>query len=414
MKFSKSSQLFLVSAIGLLVAALLSACAITTIDYVFVASSAASAASGNGEIDTYAVDSQSGALRPVDEAVSTGGAGPVAMAVSSDYANLYVANKGNSTVVHFSIASSGVLTQKDSVTVGGIPAALAVNTAGTWLYVVYSNASSVPAVSASLVAYPLSSGTIGAASTPVPLAVPGFTTDFMVPTGITVLADNSTVQGNALFITAYDRSAYNPGGTPTSNANPGWVFGFTIGSGGALTASTGSPWQAGIKPSALASDPTDRFVYVTDFASSQLIAYTILDGSTLNFLPNGPFKTGAEPSAIVVDPRGKFIYVANALDSTVSPYAITLATGSPTAVLGTHSSPYGGTDPEPVALTIDPALGRYLYAACLQGNSISGFRIDPIAGTMSITQSTPYPTGSEPTAVVSIPHGNTAVQTVTP
>jgi 6-phosphogluconolactonase (cycloisomerase 2 family) len=336
------------------------------------------------------------------------------MTVSADYANLYVANKGNNTVVHFSIASSGVLTQKDSVTIGGTPAALAVNTAGTWLYVVYSNASSKPALSARLAAYPLSSGTIGAASTPVPLAVPGFTTDFIVPTGITVLANNSTVQGNALFITAYDQSAYNPGGTATSNANPGWVFGFAIGSGGALSASTGSPWQAGIKPSALASDPTDRFVYVTDFASSQLIAYTILDGNTLSFLPNGPFKTGAEPSAIVVDPRGKFIYVANALDSDVSAYAITLATGSPTSVIGTHSSPYGDTDPEPVALTIDPALGRYLYVACLQGNSLSGFRIDPTSGAMSTTESTPYPTGAIPTAVVSIPHGNTAIQTVTP
>ena len=63
MKFSKLSQLFLVSSLGLLVATLLTACAIITIDYVFVASSAGSGTSSNGQIETYAVDSQSGALR---------------------------------------------------------------------------------------------------------------------------------------------------------------------------------------------------------------------------------------------------------------------------------------------------------------------------------------------------------------
>ena len=43
MKFSKLSQLFLVSSIGLLVATLLTACQLVTIDYVFVSSSAGTA-----------------------------------------------------------------------------------------------------------------------------------------------------------------------------------------------------------------------------------------------------------------------------------------------------------------------------------------------------------------------------------
>ena len=56
-------QLFLVSAIGLLVATFLTACQLVTIDYVFVASSAGTAAGTNGQIETFAADSQSGALR---------------------------------------------------------------------------------------------------------------------------------------------------------------------------------------------------------------------------------------------------------------------------------------------------------------------------------------------------------------
>ena len=63
MKFSKLSQLILVSSIGLLVATLFTACAITTIDYVFVANSTGTGTSNDGQIETYAADSQSGALR---------------------------------------------------------------------------------------------------------------------------------------------------------------------------------------------------------------------------------------------------------------------------------------------------------------------------------------------------------------
>jgi DNA-binding beta-propeller fold protein YncE len=47
-----------------------------------------------GQIQTYAADSQSGALRTDRAAVSSGGVNPVSMAVTSDYANLYVANAG--------------------------------------------------------------------------------------------------------------------------------------------------------------------------------------------------------------------------------------------------------------------------------------------------------------------------------
>jgi 6-phosphogluconolactonase (cycloisomerase 2 family) len=417
MKFSKSSQLFLVSSIGLLVATLLTACSITTIDYVFVASTAGSGSSGNGQIETYAVDSESGALRTVAAAVSTGGGAPVSMAVTSDYANLYVAiaNKGNSSsggsILHFTIGMNGKLTAKESAALTSAPVALAVNTAGTFLYAVSGTSS------ATLSVYPLSSGVMGTPTVAPPLTVPGYSGDTIVPTGVTVLADTGTVHGAAVYVAAYDQSAYNPGapsGTVFSSANPGWVFGFTVGSDGTLTTASGSPWQAGVKPSALAADPTDRFLYVTDYASNELIGYTILDGSTLSFLTNGPFKTGNEPSALTIDPRGKFIYVTNALDSTVSAYAITLATGTPTVAMSATGTQLNATDTEPVAIAVDPALGRFVYTANYLGNSVSGFRLDPTAGSLTATQATPYSAGSEPTALVIIPHGNHATQSVTP
>jgi 6-phosphogluconolactonase (cycloisomerase 2 family) len=422
MKFSKLRQLIPVSSIGLLVAALLTACSLTSVDLVYVASSTG--------IQAYAADSRSGALRTTTPPVTSGVSSPVAMAVTSDDSNLYLANLGTSssggTIVHYAIGLTGELTLKDTLTLSDNPVSLAVNTAGTYLYVASCSSSATAptllcSTSGKLTEYALSSGTMGSAATQMPLDLTGaFASDILVPTGVAVLANNgSNILGNAVYVTAYDQSAYNPGCTPTpactpSTANPGWVFGYNIGSAGALAASTNSPYQAGVKPSAIAADPTDRFVYVTDFASNELIGYTILDGSTLNFMTSGPFKTGNEPSAVTLDPRGMFIYVTNSLDSTVSAYEITQATGNPTGAVNVTGSPFNSTDTTPVAVVVDPALGRFVYTANEQGNSVSGFRLNATSGSLSPTQSTPYPTGSKPTALVAVPHGNHATQLVTP
>jgi 6-phosphogluconolactonase len=403
MKFSKLSQLFLVSMIGLVVATLFTACNLVTIDYVFLATSAATDKCSGGQSETYAVDSQSGAVRPAKDPVCSGGVTPVALAISPGYQNLYVGNQADKTVVHFSVADNGVITAKDTVTLSTAPVSLAVDPSGNALYVVSGS------TSATLTVYALSSGTIGSPTSQQALTVPGHETDLIVPTAVTVLAN-----GSAVYATAYDMSAYNPGGTTTSTANPGWIFGFSTGTGGALVASAGSPFKAGVKPSALAADPTSRFVYVTDFASNQLVAYGVYSGGVLNFLLNGPFRTGSEPTSVAIDPRGKFMYVSNALDSSVTAYVIDLPTGTPSTAVNPTGSSTNSTDTQPNAITVDPALGRFVYTANILGNSISGFRLDPTAGTLKQTQSTPYPSGSKPTALVAVPHGNHSIQTVTP
>lgn len=395
------SRLFLVSGIALLVATLFSACQLVTIDYVFLAETGTG---GDGHIETFAADSQSGALRTGIPKADSGGPSPVAMATSADYANLYVANQGNNSVVHFAIALNGALNKKDSVTLPDVPVYLAVNAAGTYLYVVSGS------TSATLTAYSLSSGAIGSVAAQETLTVPGFAGDIFLPTGVTALANN-----NAVYVTAYDQSSYNPGGTTTSSANPGWVFSFLVGSGGALTAAPGSPFRAGVKPSAVTADPTSRFVYVTDFASNHLIGYTVQSNGILSFLINGPFKTGNEPAAVAIDPRGRYMYVANALDSSVSAYNIDLANGTPSSAVNVTGASINSTDTQPISIVVDPALGRYVYTANFLGNSISGFRLDPNAGSLSSAQATPYPSSSpKPTAIACIPHGNHSTQSVTP
>ncbi len=403
MKFNKLSQLFLVSIIGLLVATLLTSCAIVTIDYVFVANSAGSATASTGQIQTFDADSETGALRQGQPDVSSGGNNPTAMATSADYANLYVVNQASNNVVHFAISGSGVLTQKDVVTTSASPVAVAVNAAGTYLYVA---SGPNPAV---LTVYSLSSGAIGSMAATIPLTLPDNPSDSIVPSGVFVLASN-----NAVYVSAYDQSAYNPGGTTTSTANPGWVFGYTVGSGGALTLSAGSPYKAGVKPSGLVADPTSRFLYVIDFASNEIIGYTIQSGSNLIFLINGPFKTGNEPNAVAIDPRGKYMYITNGLDSTVSAYVIDLTTGTPSASVNTTGSQTNATDTTPVSVIVDPAIGAFVYTANEVGNSVSGFNLNANTGALQPTQSAPYPTGNKPAVLAAVPHGNHSIQETSP
>jgi DNA-binding beta-propeller fold protein YncE len=332
-------------------------------------------------------------------------------------------------VVHFAIADNGTLTKQDSITLSTPPVSLAVNAANTYLYVV-SYLPSSTTNSATLTEYALSNGAIGSPVETVDLSLncvgrslayyPG---DSIVPTDVTVLANN-----NAVYVAAYDQSAYNvSGGSTTSNANPGWLFGLAVGSGGALSpaakncANTAATYQsydvyeAGVKPSALASDPTNRFVYVTDYASDGLIGYTVLSSGTLNFMVNGPFRTGNEPTALIIDPRGLYIYVANSLDDTVSAYTITLSTGTPSSVVNISGSGVNSTDTDPVSIVVEPSLGRFVYTANRLGDSISGFKLDPDTGALSATQATPYPiNGAYPAAVIAVPHGNHATQSVAP
>jgi 6-phosphogluconolactonase len=405
MKLSKLSQLLLVSTIGLILATYLSACNIVTIDYVYVTASGGSSGGNTGQIFAYAADAESGALRVAHPAISSGGDSPIAMAVDSTFSNLFVANEGSNTVIHFAVAPDGTLTQKDSLATSEPPVAIAVNHAGTYLYVLTGT------TSATLTEYSLSGGTIGSATATESLSVPGYASDTLVPTAITVLPNSTDV-----YAAVYDSSAYSPGcpSCVTSNANPGWVFGFAVGSGGALTVNADSPYQSGVKPSGMATDPTNRFVYVTDFASNELIGYTVQGTGELDFMVNGPFKTGNEPGSVVVDPRGLYIYVTNALDSTVSAYSISLPTGTPSAALATSGSTSNGTDSQPVAVVVDPALGRFVYSANHLGDSVSGFRLNPGTGVLSDTLATPYPTGQSPSALIAVPHGNHALQTTAP
>jgi len=135
MKFNKSGQLLLVSAASLVAAGALSACATLTVDFVYVTSATAAGPNNYGEVDVFEVNSESGHMRQIPTSpFPSGGRNPVAEAVSSDDANLYVVNQDDNTIVQFIIGNDGKLYPHNTVNTPGI-FPLAVSITGSNLYV---------------------------------------------------------------------------------------------------------------------------------------------------------------------------------------------------------------------------------------------------------------------------------------
>ncbi len=419
MKFNKSSQLLMVSAVSLLVAGLLTACGTLTTDFVYVASSKAAGANNYGEIDVFEINSVSGVMRQIPSSpFPSGGRNPVAEAVSADYANLYVVNQDDNTIVQFMIGNDGKLYPQNTVNTPGIyPLAVAVS--GTNLFVVdtyqpLSTCSNADPCSGSVGVFPLlpasgtgSSATLsGAPGTPLtnasiganywPLTLLAAPSHVIVPTAVNVLKS-----GAELYVTAYDASV-----TP----NVGYVFGFAIASSGALTPLNGGvPFAAGVHPSAIASDSSSAYVYVTDATSGNVRGYSVSTATSslgfLNSLSGSPFRAGNQPSAIVVDPEYPYAYVANALDGNVEAYSISNGVLS---FLGGSATPVTyATDTQPVAIGIDPSTSHFLFTANFLSNTVSDFELSATAGTLVNTQRSPYTSNAQPTAVAAIPHGST-------
>ena len=74
----------------------------------------------------------------------------------------------------------------------------------------------------------------------------------------------------------------------------------------------------GVAPVWAAVDPTNHFVYVTNFTSNTVSAFTL--NTTSGVVAGvGSFAAGARPGAVAVDPSGKFAYVANDRQQSTSP-----------------------------------------------------------------------------------------------
>jgi len=369
-------------------------------------------ASLNGGVSAYAVDYQIGSLTPLADSPVTAGKNPVTLVASPNGLNLYVINHDDSSVSVYSIGTDGkIYLQATNNVTGSEATAVAIDAAGAFLYVtftyqlgpngqqLYSPASPGPG---GVTIFPISSkdGSLGAPST---------VNVGNNPVGVVV----SRPSGGLSFVYVLDQEvspkatvlgfSQNPN-TGALTPTPGTVI--TTDSTG-KTVATG--YGAGTTPSAIAEDPSSRFVYITDEATNQLYGNVVANNGALVAMANGPFATGILPVGITIDPRGKFLYVANFTSGTIGAYAIDTATGTPVGSVGSSSTT---VDTGPTCVTVEPALGIYVYTANNLASTVSALQLDPHNGGLKQVQNTPFPAGGLPTCAVSVANGSHPTQII--
>jgi 6-phosphogluconolactonase len=379
-----------------------------TLAYVYVTTAAplSAGSSTDGGVSAFAVDYQSGALTPLADSPIPAGKKPVTLVVGPASANgqfIYVVNHDDSTVMEFAIGTDGKLYLKNTYnTTGSLPTAAAINAAGTFLYVtntyqngpnnnqLYTPASPGPG---SVTIFPINKdGGLGAAATQNVGNLP-----------VAIVASKLS---NYLYVLDQENATTSPLGV---------ILGYSVNtSSGALTATTGGTvvlngvtigngYPAGTVPSAIAEDPSARFVYVTDKATNQLYGYLTGTNGALTTMTNGPFSTGTFPVSVTIDPRGKYLYVANYNDNTVSAYAIDIATGAPVGSAGSATTNVGTT---PTCIAIEPALGKYMYVSNYLDGTVTGELLNSHNGGLTAVQNTPFPTSGLPTCAVAVANGS--------
>ncbi len=374
-----------------------------SLDYVVGYVYMTTAKSTPGVINQYSIDFQSGALATIGTPVAAGN-NPVRLIAAPSGQFVYVVNQGSNSVQEFAVQSDGTLVSKNTYTIAGgtSPTALAIDHEGKFLYVTFTYQTGF------------------SASTPGPGGVAIFpvNSDGSLGTQLTQNVGNNPVGVSASYFNHYvyvlDQEP-SPKATvlgfseSTSTGALTPVQGTTITTVGGKTVATGYP--AGVAPSAIAEEPTSRFVYVTDELANQLIGYTVGSNGALTPMVNGPFPTGLFPINLTIGPTGTLIYVVDFNANTVQGYAIDLATGVPSGSAGASATPTGAG---PTCVTIDPALGTFLYTSDNLDNTVTGEKVTVNTGALGGVQNSPFPGAGQPTCVTSVPNGDHASQIITP
>lgn len=319
----------------------------------------------------------------------------------------------------FQVQTNGNMTAVGSLISDPNPISLAMDSAGKFLFVAegtnsYTGASGATPCPGTTAEYGVCVYAIGSggALTPAPstftfVLPPGFQTPNFAsvapsPTvlpplqnGVQTAACASSSQGNNALSTEY---------LYATDSTNGVIYEFEVNtSTGALTnppnqtsipwfPSTGQTASVLTVPSGIVVEPCNRFVYVTNLLGNTVSGFSMcnglptqsskcpakLDGS-LWPVTNSPFSlTGVAngPGPLVSDPFGNYIYVLNTLSNSVSPFRISPVAGSLTA--GTTVTT--GLMPTSIAIRGDD---NWLFVADFNSATLSQYSVAPSTGALS-------------------------------
>ncbi len=199
--------------------------------------------------------------------------------------------------------------------------------------------------------------------------------------GLTPTAMAVDPSGHYLYVTA----ANFDGDAPTISI-------FTIDNQSGQPTLAGQVNASGAYPCAVSIDATGRFLYTANQYSGDVSAYAIGANGSLQPITASPFAAVYSPYSISADPSGRFLYVANfdqgdagtQKQGSISAYSIDSNTGVLTSIGTYQSGDYTSL------VLVDPS-GRYLYAVANgsgTGNGVILFAIDPSSGVLTLLNST--------------------------
>ncbi len=351
------------------------------------------ATAGDSMVQPYAITLTSGALS-TDGSPGAIGTSPSAMALSPNLNTMVVADSVANNLSVFTVNGDGTITAAAGNTATGTtPVGLAFNPAGTFLFVVNQGSENISV-------YAVSGTTLTqVAGSPFSALTPGSTV-LPQPSAIAV-----SPSGNYVYV---------------ANTFANTVSMFDVSSSGALTQTVS--YSVGLNPVALAVTPKGGFLYVANFSDNNISGFSICDAITttcananspdgsLTPVAGSPFSAGLGPTAMSTDTTGAFLFVADKSSNQVSQFRISASTttGAGTGALTANNPAAISTGTTPVGVgvvtgsnTITSTGGtfEYLYVPNNGGTSISIYSFDSTLGQLTVV-GMPYPTLSgSPSAI---------------
>jgi 6-phosphogluconolactonase (cycloisomerase 2 family) len=325
----------------------------------------------NNGVTAFRVNTNTGSLSQVLGSPYPTGVSPTAIRIHPSGKFAYVSNAGEDTISLYTIGSTGALTEVTPRTVtGDQPSDLLIDPAGQFLFTVNSAGNTVSSFSIDG-----KSGALTPIGTPVQTA------------GFTPIRGAITPAGKFVYV---------------ANSNSATVSGFAVDGSGALAPVPNSPIRVGNGPNWIAIDPGGKFLYVANLQDGTFSGFMI-DGTSgaLQAMGGSPFGVSATTSTIiplsslVVDASGKYLYIT-ALNSGNNVYGFSIdgTSGAPAAPVTGLPVPAGSG----AAFIVNDTSGQLVFVGNQTSNSLSGFKIDPATGVLTLISTTT--TGSAPTSMV--------------
>ena len=172
-----------------------------------------------------------------------------------------------------------------------------------------------------------------------------------------------------------------PGSSSTSSTGSGdyayvsnsasgsnYINGYSV-AGGSLVATTGSPYSLGFVPSAMVVSIPNTYLYIassTTTGSGEIYGYSIGTGGALTILNSSLGLEAENSSALAVSPDGQWLFSLNSDGLTMEEYKISTSTGLLTAEGNYPITASAGGIVTPNAIKVSPS-GNYI--ACALGTA---------------------------------------------